>query len=281
MTASDQPSLSALFRKYQLRPDKSLGQNFLTDPGILKRIVEIAEIDSQDLILEIGAGLGHLTRQLAEKARQVIAVEIDQRLLPALEDSLGSIENIQIIQGDILQLDPGDLVGQQDYLVVANIPYYITSSILRNLLEAGTKPKRIILTLQYQVAHRICATSGKMSVLALSVLMYGEPYLTLRIPAGAFYPTPKVDSAVVRIDLYPEPILLGEAREDYFKLIKAGFQHKRKTLRNSLAAGLNWPKHKTQSLLSAARIDPNRRAESLSIPDWIELTHQYDMLIKE
>ena len=280
MTSPERQTLSALLKKYNLRPDKNLGQNFLTDPGILDQIVKAAEVDSQDTVLEIGAGLGHLTSRLALSARQVVAVELDKRLISALEDNLNPFSNIRIVQGDILKLDPSDLVSEDNYLVVANIPYYITSSIIRNLLESGLKPKRILLTIQYEVAQRITAIAGQMSVLALSVLMYGEPTLVKRIPADAFYPSPKVDSAILRIDLYPEPILPAEQRETFFKLVKAGFLHKRKTLRNSLSTGLKWPPEKTESLLSAAEIDPKRRAQTLSLPEWLELTNQYDKIKK-
>lgn len=280
MTSPERQTLSALLKKYNLRPDKNLGQNFLTDPGILDQIVKAAEVNSQDTVLEIGAGLGHLTSRLALSARQVVAVELDKRLISALEDNLKPFSNIRIVQGDILKLDPSSLVSEDNYLVVANIPYYITSSIIRILLESGVKPKRIILTIQYEVAQRITAISGQMSVLALSVLMYGEPVLMKRIPADAFYPSPKVDSAVLRIDLYPEPILPQEQRETYFKLVKAGFLHKRKTLRNSLSTGLKWPPVKTESLLSTAEIDPQRRAQTLSLSEWLELTNQYDKIKK-
>ena len=280
MTSPEHQTLSALLKKYNLRPDKNLGQNFLTDPGILDQIVKAADVNSQDTVLEIGAGLGHLTSRLALSARQVVAVELDKRLISALEDNLKPFSNIRIVQGDILKLDPSDLVSEDNYLVVANIPYYITSSIIRILLESGLKPKRIILTIQYEVAQRITAISGQMSVLALSVLMYGEPILVKRIPADAFYPSPKVDSAVLRIDLYPEPTLPAEQRETYFKLVKAGFLHKRKTLRNSLSTGLKWPPGKTESLLSVAEIDPQRRAQTLSLPEWLELTNQYDKIKK-
>jgi len=280
MISPERQTLSALLKKYNLRPDKNLGQNFLIDPGILDQIVKAADVNRQDTVLEIGAGLGHLTSRLALSARQIVAVELDKRLISALEDNLSPFSNIRIVQGDILKLDLSDLVSEDNYLVVANIPYYITSSIIRNLLESGVKPKRIILTIQYEVAQRITAISGQMSVLALSVLMYGEPLLVKRIPADAFYPSPKVDSAVLRIDLHPEPILPAEKRETYFKLVKAGFLHKRKTLRNSLSTGLKWPPGKIESLLSAAEIDPQRRAQTLSLPEWLELTRQYDKIKK-
>ena len=154
------PAASATLKKYGLRPDKSLGQNFLTDPAILERISDIAGVTRQDLVLEIGAGLGHLSFQLAQDARRVIALELDGRLVPPLKAALEPFDNVQIIQGDILQLDASDLVQEDDYLVVANIPYYITSPIIRNLLESTHKPQRIILTIQHEVAQRVCSRAG-------------------------------------------------------------------------------------------------------------------------
>ncbi len=273
-------NISALMQKYGLRPDKSLGQNFLVNTHALERIVEIADISPRDTVLEIGAGLGHLTRYLAVLAEKVVAVEFDERLIPPLNEVLAEYENVDIIQGDILSLAPRDIIDEDNYIVVANIPYYITSAILRHLLEADNKPKRMVLTVQLEVAKRICAVSGGMSVLALSVQIYGEPYLTSRIPATAFHPPPKVDSASVRIDLYPQPVLPEDLLETFFKLIKAGFQHKRKTLRNSLSAGLRWPKEKVEQLLAAADIVSKRRAETLSLSEWIALAKQHDKMDK-
>lgn len=275
MDPSEQQSISQILKSHNLRPDKSLGQNFLTDPNILEKIVRIAGVSASDTVLEIGAGLGHLTACLARSARRVTAVELDGRFLPILAERLAPYPNISLVEGDILQLDSADLVQEDSYLVVANIPYYITSRIIRKLLEADLKPRQIILTIQYEVAQRVCAGGGKLSLLALSVLMYGTPKLELRIPAGAFYPPPKVDSAVISIDLHASPLLPDPQREIFFQLVKAGFLHKRKTLRNSLAKGLGWSPAETEKLLAIAKIDPNRRAETLTIQEWIEATAAY------
>jgi len=271
-------SISSLLKSHNLRPDKSLGQNFLTDPKILEKIVQISGVTPNDIVLEIGAGLGHLTAYLARSARAVTAVELDGRFIPFLSERLASFPNIRLVEGDILQLDSSELVQDDGYLVVANIPYYITSRIIRNLLEAKHKPREIVLTIQYEVAHRVCASAGKLSLLALSVRMYGTPKMEMRIPAGAFYPPPQVDSAVIKIDLHPEPLLPEPQSDTFFTLVKAGFLHKRKTLRNSLSKGLGWPPDLAGSLLNAGGIDPGRRAETLSIPEWIELTSAYDKI---
>jgi 16S rRNA (adenine1518-N6/adenine1519-N6)-dimethyltransferase len=265
----------ALLRQYGLRPDKKLGQNFLIDPAALERVVAAAGKLTGEVVLEVGPGLGSLTRLLAERARRVVAVELDADLIPPLERVLDNYENVQIVTGDILQLDPGILVGQPDYCVVANIPYYITSALLRHLLEADFRPDRMVLTVQQEVAARICASPGAMSLLALSVQVYGHPEIAARIPAGAFYPAPKVESAVVRVDFYPEPRIPTPELETFFRLAKAGFSQKRKTLRNALTAGLGLPASKVEELLDQARVDSRRRAETLSLDEWYRLVSVY------
>ena len=259
---------SSLLKKYGLRPDKKLGQNFLQDPFALETIASVAEIEAVDIVLEIGPGLGSLTRYLAVSAHQVIAVELDADLIPPLDAVTKPYGNIKIIHGDILKLSPSELVQTPGYLVVANIPYYITSAIIRHLLESDPRPRRIVLTMQKEVADRICAKPGDMSLLALSVQIYGKPHIAERIPASAFFPPPKVDSAVLSIDIYPSPRISSELLEIFFKLIKAGFSQKRKTLRNSLSAGLHIPPSDAEALLVNANIDPRRRAETLSIEEW-------------
>lgn len=262
---------SAVLKRYGLRANKSLGQNFLQDPFALESIVNAAEIKPTDTVLEIGPGLGSLTRYLAVYAKQVVAVELDPKLIPPLEAVLTPHRNVQVINGDILELSPDELVEDEEYLVVANIPYYITSAVIRHLLESENKPRRVVLTIQKEVAQRICAKPGDMSLLALSVQVYGEPRIAAKIPAGAFFPAPNVDSAVLCVDIYPNPQIRPELLEAFFKLIKAGFSQKRKTLRNSLSAGLHISPTNAADLLTRAGIDPQRRAETLSIPEWERL----------
>jgi len=268
-------NVSSLLRQYGLRADKKLGQNFLHDPFALIAITEAAAIRPTDIILEIGPGLGSLTRYLAAAARQVVAVELDADLIPPLEAVTQYYENIRIIQGDILKISPNELIKEPDYLVVANIPYYITSAIIRHLLENKNKPRRIVLTIQKEVANRICAEPGGMSLLALSVQVYGQPRIAKHIPANAFFPSPRVDSAVLCIDIYPSPKIQSELLEIFFKLIKAGFSQKRKTLRNSFSSGLHINANEAASLLKKANIDPMRRAETLSIEEWKTLCSLY------
>lgn len=262
---------ASLLRRYGLRADKSLGQNFLQDPMALEKIVSAAEIQPTDSVLEIGPGLGSLTRYLAVFAREVVAVELDMNLLPPLKAVIAPYKNIRLIHGDILMFSPSELVNQSGYLVVANIPYYITSAVIRHLLENEPKPRRIVLTIQKEVADRICAAPGDMTLLALSVQVYGQPRIAARIPTGAFFPAPKVDSAVLCLDVYPDPQIKHELLDTFFKLIKAGFSQKRKTLRNSLSSGLHISPADAAALLTKANIDPQRRAETLSIPEWESL----------
>jgi 16S rRNA (adenine1518-N6/adenine1519-N6)-dimethyltransferase len=267
--------VQGLLHRFGLRPDKHLGQNFLIDGSALKRVVEAAEVGPKDIVLEIGPGLGSLTRYLAIQAQQVVAVELDADLLPPLKHVLAPYSNVTIVEGDILSLDPARLMPKPGYLVVANIPYYITSALIRHLLEARHMPSRLVLTVQREVANRICAQPGDMSLLALSVQVYGQPKIVAQIPSGSFYPIPKIDSTIVRVDIYTQPAVPPEQLKTFFRLAKAGFSQKRKTLRNALSAGLAWPAIQAESLLSESNIDSKRRAETLSIQEWASLTEVF------
>jgi 16S rRNA (adenine1518-N6/adenine1519-N6)-dimethyltransferase len=264
-----------LLKQYGIKPDKRLGQNFLIDPTYLVRVAEAGETTGSDTVLEIGAGLGSLTMELALGAKEVLAVELDESLIPILKSVTRSTPNVRIIQGDILTLDLAKIIEAPDYLVVANIPYYITSKLIKHLLGVTMKPKRIVLTVQKEVAERICAPPGKLSLLGLSVQVYGETRIVSRVPAGAFYPVPNVDSAIVKIDIYPTPIIEQEKMDTFFRLAKAGFSQKRKTLRNSLSGGLAEDRLRTEILLREAGIDPRRRAETLSLEEWGSLVDYY------
>ncbi|MEW5869679.1 MAG: 16S rRNA (adenine(1518)-N(6)/adenine(1519)-N(6))-dimethyltransferase RsmA [Chloroflexota bacterium] len=273
------PPLDApgLLRRYGLRPDKRLGQNFLIDQAALQAVTAAAAIQPGDSVLEIGPGLGSLTRCLAAQASRVVAVELDGDLLPPLREALQPFDNVEIIQGDILALNPASLMPASGYLVVANIPYYITSALIRHLLESAhrpQRPQRLVLTVQNEVARRICAQPGELSLLALSVQVYGAPRRLTVIPANAFYPAPKVDSAVVRVDLFPEARFPAAQLNLFFRLAKAGFSQKRKTLRNALAGGMRWSPSEAQVHLENAGIDPQRRAETLSLEEWERLVEE-------
>jgi 16S rRNA (adenine1518-N6/adenine1519-N6)-dimethyltransferase len=259
---------AAVLRRFNIRADKSLGQNFLQDVSALENIALAAEIQADDCVLEIGPGLGSLTRYLAVSAKEVTAIELDPDMLPPLRAVLKPHQNVRVVNGDILKTAVSEIIHEADYLVVANIPYYITSAVIRHLLESYPKPRRIVLTIQKEVAERICAKAGDLSLLALSVQVYGKPSIAAIIPADSFHPAPKVDSAILRIDIYPQPLIQNDLLKTFFKLIKAGFGQKRKTLRNSLSSGLHIKTTEAEALLTSAGIDFMRRAETLSIGEW-------------
>jgi len=273
---SDGPiKLPSLLREFGISPKKSLGQNFLVDEPYLQRIVTAAKIDKQTDVLEIGAGAGNLTRYLAREARSVTAVEIDEALFPLLKKITAPYKNILLVQGDILEKDINELMQQSGYVVAANIPYYITSNLIRFLLESPLKPSRMVLTIQHEVAQRICAQAGALSLLALSVQVYGEPRIAFQVPAGAFHPVPGVDSAVLIIDLYSQPRIPREQIDDFFILIKAGFSQKRKMLRNTLASAPGLDKDSCVLILKNVEIDTRRRAQTLTVDEWGSLTAAY------
>lgn len=259
----------ALLKQWDLRPSKGLGQNFLVDQSALERIVAVAELAADDVVLEVGAGLGVLTERLARAAGRVVAIELDGRLMPVLRSVLSACDNVTLVEGDILALDPAALVHPAErYQVVANLPYYITSAVLRHLLEASSRPQRMVVTVQREVAERIVAGPGQMSLLAVSVQLYGEPQLLFRIKPGSFYPSPGVESAVVRVDLHAETCVPVENRGGFFRIVGAGFAQRRKQLRNSLAAGLGLPPQEVAARLEGVGVDARRRAQTLSLEEW-------------
>src|SRR3990170_1456262 len=264
-----------LLRRFNLRPKKSLGQNFLVDERALAKVASAADLTPEDTVLEIGPGLGSLTRHLARAAHRVVAVELDDSLLLALQHVLQPYPNVEIVHGDILRLPTSDFQLPARYKVVANIPYYITSAVIRRLLEAQTRPALIVLTMQREVAERLCAGPGEMSLLAVSVQFSSVPRIVARIPGGAFYPQPTVDSAVVRLEVLPRPAAAVDDADDFFAVVKAGFSQKRKQLRNALGGGLRLDPAQTGALLARAGIAPERRAETLTLEEWGALARTF------
>lgn len=264
-------NVTQLLRDHNIRPNKEYGQNFLEDAEILASIADAAEIQTDETVLEIGPGLGTLTVFLAQLAKKVACVEVDTAMLRVLKKTTAAYPNVSLTHGDILKLDPAAITGTPDYLVVANVPYYITSAIFRHLLSSTYRPKRIILTIQKEVAERICLVDQEHSLLSLSVALYGKAKMVRVIPAEAFNPAPKVDSAVLRVDIYPQPLLPENQIEPFFRITKAGFSQKRKTLRNSISAALHKKPGEVGDLLLSHQVDPNRRAETLSIEEWQKL----------
>jgi 16S rRNA (adenine1518-N6/adenine1519-N6)-dimethyltransferase len=266
-------SVAALLRARGLHPRKGLGQNFLTDPAALERIVAAADLSPGDVVVEVGAGAGTLTRSLAERAGRVLALELDEQLADLLREQFSGFPNVEIVHEDVLRFTPAEF-PHLGYKVVGNLPYYITSAVLRHFLEGAPRPQLIVTTVQREVAERIVAVPGRMSLLAVSVQFYGQPHIVARIPAGAFYPVPKVDSAVLRIDVGERPAadLQGVAEASFFRVVRAGFSQKRKMLRNSLSAGLGMAPAEVAESLEQAGVDPGRRAETLSLQEWARVT---------
>ena len=280
------PSVFELIRRFDLDPKKSLGQNFLVDESHLARIAAAADLIGDDTVLEIGPGLGVLTRHLSSQAGRVVAVELDDRLIPVLKELFADQPHVSFVHADILKVNPATLLadgGRQttdndsptqypipntQYKVVANLPYYITSAVLRHLLESPQPPTLAVVMVQREVAQRIVARPGDMSLLAVGIQFYAEAKIVQKVPAGAFHPRPKVDSAVLRLDVRPQPIVLDVEPVWYFEVVRAGFGQKRKQLRNSVAAGLGMSKEATEAGLISAGIDPQRRAETLSLAEW-------------
>jgi 16S rRNA (adenine1518-N6/adenine1519-N6)-dimethyltransferase len=265
------PNVKALLRRYGLRPDKSLGQNFLVDQGELKKIISTSGLTGDETVIEIGAGLGSLTYHLSRATNRVIAIEFDERLIPALESFFQYSENVELVVGDILQLDLSALVGDGSYQIIANIPYNITSLLIRRLLETSNPPSMVVLTIQREVAERIIASPGQLSLLALSVQVYGVPIIKGHIPAKAFYPSPKVDSAILRIDLHDMPLVPPSLIPTFFQLAKVAFNQKRKQLGNSISGGLGVPKDLVMDWLTASSIDPKKRPQELDFEAWVRL----------
>jgi 16S rRNA (adenine1518-N6/adenine1519-N6)-dimethyltransferase len=277
MTLDPLPAQS-LLRDHGLKPKKGLGQNFLIDDGFLKQIVDAAYVTVTDEVLEIGAGMGALTRHLAACASKVAAVEIDSQLFPILKKVVKEFKNVRLIQGDIMEIDPDELTSSGGYKVVANIPYYLTSNLIRRLLEAPLKPALIALTIQKEVAQRVCAVPGNMSLLTLGVQIYGKPKIAFTIPSSAFYPVPTVDSALLIVDLFDQPVIPVELMDGFFKLAKAAFTQKRKMLHNALAGAPGLGNGKADELLSISGIDPDRRAQTLALQEWFILAKNYQGL---
>jgi 16S rRNA (adenine1518-N6/adenine1519-N6)-dimethyltransferase len=256
-----------LLRRHAIRPDKRLGQHFLFAPATLEKIASAAEILPGEPVLEIGAGVGSLTCALAAEAGQVIAVEFDRRLEPALSEATQSLPNVRLVMGDVLALDLDGLIGQESHAVVGNIPYNITSAVIRKVMELDRPARVVVLTIQEEVAKRITSGPGDMSLLALSVQLYGQPKVVLRLGRGQFWPQPDVDSAVIRIDTASDERRSPEQLNRIFTLARAGFGQRRKQLKNALAHGLGEPTARVSDWLEGAGIDPRRRAQSLTLEE--------------
>ena len=279
-----------LLSRLDLQARKSLGQHFLVDEEVLKAVTSAAELTANDVVIEVGPGLGGLTRKLAKQAGWGITVELDTRLAAILKRTLSSVNNVTVLNKDILRVDPAALLKEQrmrlpqlqdsslSYKVVANLPYYITSAALRHFLEASLKPRLMVVMVQKEVAEAIVAKPGRMSLLSISVQFYGEPTIVSYVPARCFYPAPEVSSAILKTVLYPEPAVAVKDREGFFNLVRAGFAASRKQIANSLAQGLGIAKAEVLPLLEKADIVPKRRAETLALEEWARLWQVFSEL---
>jgi len=276
MRLDSKREIKNLLQKYGIQPSKGLGQNFLIDRGTVKKVVEAAELTKKDVVLEIGPGLGVLTQEVAKKARRVIAVEKDPKMVKILKETLKGYPHIQIIQADIRKISP------KSYKVVANLPFYLTAPVIRKFLESEKPAKEMTLVVQKEVGQRICARVPEMNLLAVSVQFYAIPKIISYISKKSFWPQPKVDAAIIKII----PTVISkkstivdffdiEQRNLFFKIVKAGFSQPRKQLINNLSRGLKLKREKTENWLLKNKIQPTQRAETLTIENWLKLTKTY------
>jgi 16S rRNA (adenine1518-N6/adenine1519-N6)-dimethyltransferase len=261
-----------ILRQHGLRPRKEFGQHLLVDREALDAIVDAAEVTRDDAVLEVGAGMGVLTAALAERAGRVVAVELERAILPVLRETTERFANVEIIPRNLLEVQPQEIFGDQPYKLVANLPYYITAPTLRHFLETPSRPTRLVVMVQKEVAERLVAAPGDLSLLGLSVQFYGRPSIVRIVSASSFFPPPQVDSAIVRVNVFPEPPLDRATRDVLFGIAHAGFAERRKQLHNTLARNLKVPHETVRAWLDAAGIDSSRRAETLSVDDWVRLT---------
>ena len=276
--------VKALLRRYGIQPSKGLGQNFLVDESVADRIVAASDLEPHDVVLEVGPGTGLLTRRLADRVAQLVAVELDRKMVKVLADTLRGRDNVRVVQGDILQIDfVAELMAVLElqeaaslsYKVVADLPYYITSAVLRRLLSARVRATLLTLMVQREVAERIVSGPGSLSLLAISVQVYGQAELVCLVPARAFYPQPKVESAVLRVRLYEAPRVPEADLPRFFRVARAAFGQKRKQLHNSLTHNLHLPRERVLAALAVAGIDSRRRPQTLGIDEWAELARAF------
>lgn len=261
------PSVKATLARLGLSPRKGLGQHFLVSTGAVAAILRAAEIGPDDMVVEVGPGLGVMTSELVQRAKRVIAVELDQELAVAVERELGTAK-LKMVCADAREVDITELSGGEPYKLVANLPYYAASPILRRFLESQHPPTRAVIMVQREVARNMAAQPGDMSLMSVGIQLYGRPRIVKNVPPASFYPPPNVTSAIVRIDVYPRPALALDDTESFFKVVRAGFSAPRKQLRNTLAQGLVIRAEEALALLEMAGVDPSRRPATLSLEEW-------------
>lgn len=268
-----------LLRQSGFKPKKRLGQHFLIDEAVLQHILSAAEVSPGEIVVEVGPGLGILTEALAKQGARVIAVELDAKLVALLKERLAGFPDVKIVHADILKTIPRQLLQDnlsasdlvRGYKVIANLPYYITSPVLSHFLEAQPRPSRMVVMVQKEVGEAVAAAPGKMRLLSVKAQFYSRPAIVSYVPAASFYPPPKVNSAILRLDVYSQPPIEVSDVAGFFDIVMHGFSAPRKQIRNSLAHSLEMPPGQVASLLEKAGIEPKRRAETLSLEEWREL----------
>jgi len=283
MDLNSKKNVRALLKKYQIRPQKHLGQNFLIDRGVARKIVEAAELNSQDIVLEIGPGIGTLTQELAKRAKKVMAVEKDRNMIAILGETLKHLRNVKLVQADIRRLPTvhtqqinSKIQIPKQYKIVGNLPFYLTAPVIRQFLERTearplyARPKLMVLVVQKEVAQRICAQPPRMNLLAISVQIYAKPKIISYISRKSFWPQPEVDAAIIKLKVKNQKLKVN--KNLFFKIVRAGFSQPRKQLINNLSKGLKIDKKRVAEWLIKNGIQPSQRAETLGVDDWISLT---------
>lgn len=271
-----------LLSQLGVRPSKGLGQHFLYERGIVQRMVKVAGIGPNDLVLEVGPGLGILTSELVARAREVIAIELDRRLAEHLRQTFGDEPRFQLVEGNALEIATADLIPvDQEFVVAANLPYAVATAVLRHLLEQRPRPRCLALMVQKEVAERIVAEPPAMTILGVAAQFYAEPRIAFSVAPTVFLPPPNVDSAVLLLQTRPEPLLPDEDHVTFFRIVNAGFRQKRKQVANSIAAELQLDKEVVSTWLSATGIDPMRRAQTLAVAEWVALTQSAPAAVRQ
>ncbi len=273
---------TALMSRLGIRPNKGLGQNFLYERGIVQRMVRTARISRDDHLVEVGPGLGILTDELLLRAASVTAVEVDRHLAAHLQNQFGAFERFTLVEGDALRVDfAAFLDPDRPYKVAANLPYGIAAAVIRRLLELPHPPVQLTVMLQLEVAERLTAEPPNMTILSIATQFYAEPRIAFHVPPTVFIPPPKVESAVAILDVRAIPPLPLEDRPAFFRIVNAGFRQKRKQVANSIAAVLDFPKADVSTWLESAEIDPMRRAQTLTVAEWVRLTQTASAAVRE
>ncbi len=280
---SDIGTIKDILSRHGFNFSKGLGQNFLINPSVCPKMAELSGAKKGVGVIEIGPGIGVLTQELCSLAEKVVAIEIDKRLIPVLSETLNEFDNVKVINDDVMKLDLNKLIkeefGDMKVVVCANLPYYITSPVIMKLLEDRLSVETITVMVQKEAAQRICAEVGTRDsgAVTVSVNYYSKPEMLFGVSAGSFMPMPKVDSAVIRLNVYKEPLFETENSKNFFKVVKASFSQRRKTVLNSISSSLGLEKQTVKKILSDSGVNPQARAEKLSMNDFAEISRRISL----